>query len=208
MGLHPDGAALPPAPRPLRPASGPLWRQAPFRSLSLAFALGLTAQMGLLTTLFSILAPSLGEQGAGWTMSLATACAVIGRTVVGMALPPGLDRRRVGVLNFLLQAVGCAILAMAMGGAGMLVLGAVLFGLGIGNLLSLPPLIAQAEWPAAEVAAVIAMVTAVNQAMYAFGPGAFGLALDIWGAWAPPAVACLLQLVAAMVLAQRGRATA
>lgn len=203
MGLHPDGAAGPPTPRLLRPPAGPLWRQAAFRRLSLAFALGLTAQMGLLTTLFTILAPSLGAAGAGWVLSLATACAVIGRTVVGTLLPPGLDRRRVGVLNFLLQAVGCAILALSAGSAGMLVLGAVLFGLGIGNLLSLPPLIAQAEWPAAEVATVIAMVTAVNQAMYAFGPGAFGLALDRHGAWAPPAAACLLQLAAAAVLAQR-----
>ena len=106
--------------------------------------------------------------------------------------------------NFLLQAVGCVVLATAGGTPGLLVLGSVLFGLGIGNLLSLPPLIAQAEWPAAEVAAVIALVTAVNQAMYAFGPGAFGAALDVWGAWAPPAAACLLQLAAAGVLARRG----
>ncbi len=203
LGLHPDGAEAPPAPRPPRPPAGPLWRQAPFRSLSLAFALGLTAQMGLLATRFSILAPSLGEAGAGLVMSLATACAVIGRTVVGMLLPPGLDRRRVGVLNFLLQALGCAILAA--GGPTALVAGSLLFGLGIGNLLSLPPLIAQAEWPPLEVAAVIALVTAVNQAMYAFGPGVFGLALDVWGTWAPPAAACLLQLLAAAVLAQRGR---
>ena len=150
-----------------------MWRQRRFRGLSLAFALGLTAQIGLLTTLFSILAPSLGSQGAGLVMSLATACAVVGRTAVGLLLPPGMDRRRVGVLNFLLQAVGCAMLALAAGTApGLLVVGSLLFGLGIGNLLSLPPLIAQAEWPPAEVGAVVALVTAVNQAMYAFGPGA------------------------------------
>jgi hypothetical protein len=204
LGQHPDGATGPAAPRPGRPPAGPLWRQPPFRSLSLAFAFGLTAQMGLLTTLFSILAPSLGGQGAGLVMSLATICAVIGRTVVGTLLPPGMDRRRAGVLNFLLQAAGCATLALAAGASpGLLVLGSVLFGLGIGNLLSLPPLIAQAEWPALEVAAVIALVTAVNQAMYAFGPAVFGAALDVWGPWAPPAAACLLQLLAAGVLARR-----
>lgn len=209
MGLHPDGATAPPAPRPMRPPAGPLWRQAAFRSLSLAFALGLTAQMGLLTTLFSILAPSLGTQGAGLVMSLATAGAVVGRTTVGLLLPPALDRRRIGVLNFLLQALGCAILALGADGAGgsplPLVAGTLLFGLGIGNLLSLPPLIAQAEWPPLEVAAVIALVTAVNQAMYAFGPGLFGAALDFWGAWAPPTAAALLQLLAAGVLARRHR---
>ena len=75
-----------------------------------------------------------------------------------------------------------------------------LFGLGIGNLLSLPPLIAQRDWPPAEVARVVAMVTAVNQAFYAFGPGLFGAALESFGAWAPPAAAGLLQLAAAAVL--------
>lgn len=203
MGLHPDGADAPPPPRPPPPREArPLWRQGRFRSLSLSFALGLTAQIGLLTTLFSILAPALGTAGAGLALSLATACAVLGRTAVGTLLPGGADRRLAGVLNFLLQAVGSAVLALAAGeGAAPLLAGVVLFGLGIGNLLSLPPLIAQGEWPAEEVARVVAMVTAVNQAFYAFGPALFGAALDGFGAAAPPLLAALLQVAAACVLA-------
>ncbi|MBX6746967.1 MAG: MFS transporter, partial [Acetobacteraceae bacterium] len=132
----------------------------------------------------------------------ATACAVIGRTVVGALLPPGLDRRLVGALNFLLQAAGSAALALAAGeSAALLLLGSVLFGLGIGNLLSLPPLIAQSEWPPEQVPQVIALVTAVNQAFYAFGPGLFGTVMQEFGPWAPPVVAGLLQLLAAAVLA-------
>jgi cyanate permease len=105
-----------------------------------------------------------------------------------------------GTLNFLLQATGSAALASAGGSSALLLAGAVLFGLGIGNLLSLPPLIAQSEWPAEEVARVVAMVTAVNQAFYAFGPGVFGTLLEGFGAWAPPVAAGLLQLAAAAVL--------
>jgi predicted MFS family arabinose efflux permease len=205
MGLHPDGAASPPPPHPMPRPTGPLWRQPAFRSLSLSFALGLTAQMGLLTVLFSIMAPSLGEAGAGLAMSAATACAVVGRTAVGALLPGGADRRVAGTLNFLVQAAGSAALAFSGGGPALLVLGAVLFGLGIGNLLSLPPLIAQRDWPPAEVARVVAMVTAVNQAFYAFGPGLFGAAMESFGAWAPPAAAGVLQLVAAAVLVVRRR---
>jgi MFS family permease len=200
MGLFPDGAPGPPAPRPMAAPAGPLWRQGPFRSLSLAFALGLLAQMGLLTTLFSILAPALGEAGAGLAMSAATACAVIGRTAVGVLLPPGMDRRLAGCGNFLLQAAGCLVLALAGGAPAALLLGVVLFGLGIGNLLSLPPLIAQTEWPPEEVAAVLALLTAVNQAFYAFGPALFGAALEGWGAAAPPALAAALQVAGAGVL--------
>ena len=92
------------------------------------------------------------------------------------------------------------MLVLAGDGAAALVVGVLLFGLGIGNLLSLPPLIAQAEWPAEQVAAVLALLTAVNQAFYAFGPAIFGAALQGWGAAAPPALAAGLQLVAAWVL--------
>jgi MFS family permease len=200
MGLHPDGARTPPSPRPAPPPTGPLWRQPAFRSLSLSFAIGLTAQMGLLTVLFSMMTPSLGEKGAGLAMSAATACAVIGRTAVGALLPEHADRRVAGMLNFLLQAVGSTALAAAGGNAALLLAGAVLFGLGIGNLLSLPPLIAQRDWPPAEVARVVAMVTAVNQAFYAFGPALFGAALERFGPWAPPAAAAVLQVAAAAVL--------
>jgi MFS family permease len=200
MGLHPDGAASPPPPRPAPPPTGPLWRQPAFRSLSLSFAIGLTAQIGLLTVLFSIMAPSLGEAGAGLALSAATACAVIGRTAVGALLPETADRRVAGMLNFLLQAAGSVALAAAGGNAALLLTGAMLFGLGIGNLLSLPPLIAQRDWPPAEVARVVAMVTAVNQAFYAFGPGLFGTAMERFGPCAPPVAAGVLQLAAAAVL--------
>jgi uncharacterized protein YjiS (DUF1127 family) len=56
----------------------------------------------------------------------------------------------------------------------LLVLGVVLFGLGIGNATSLPPLIAQTEFRPADVARCISLITAASQASYAFAPAAFG----------------------------------
>jgi cyanate permease len=204
MGLHPDGAPAPPAPRLAAAPAGSLWAQPAFRSLSLAFALGLVAQMGLLSQLFSLLAPGLGAAGAGWALSLATACAVVGRTAAGWLLPAEADRRGAAVLNFLVQAAGSlALLAAGGGSAPLLLLGCVLFGLGIGNLLSLPPLIAQAEWPAAQVGAVVALLTAVNQAFYAFAPALFGALRDLAGDWTVGAAALALQLAAAAVLRRR-----
>jgi MFS family permease len=201
LGLHPDGADAPPAPRATSAPAGPLWSQPAFRSLSLAFALGLVAQMGLLSQLYSLLAPALGATGAGWALSLATLCAVLGRTAAGWLLPPEASRRGAAVLNFLVQAGGSVALLAAGGqNAPLLIAACVLFGLGIGNLLSLPPLIAQAEWPAAQVGAVVALITAVNQAFYAFAPAIFGLLREFAGDWTVGAAALALQLAAAAML--------
>jgi MFS family permease len=201
LGLYPDGAAAPPAPRPPAGFPGPLWRRARFRSLALPFAIGTAAQIGLLSQLFSLAAPALGTRGAGAALSAATACAVLGRTLVGWLLRPGADRRVVAALNFLLQASGSLALLSAGGtSAAPLVLGCVLFGLGIGNMLSLPPAIAQAEWPPEQVGAVVATVVATMQVCAAFAPSVFGLLRDGVGDWAAGGMALALQLAAALLV--------
>jgi predicted MFS family arabinose efflux permease len=78
------------------------------------------------------------------------------------------DRRLVSCLNFLLQAVAMAIL-MTTSAPALLVIGCVLFGLGLGNLVSLPALIVQQEFPAPHFAHVVSMVVAINQLAFAFG---------------------------------------
>ncbi len=47
--------------------------------------------------------------------------------------------------------------------------------LGLGNVTSLPPLIAQAEFRRADASRVVALVTSVSQAGYTFAPTAFAL---------------------------------
>jgi hypothetical protein len=83
----------------------------------------------------------------------------------------------------------------------LLMLGVALFGLGIGNTTSLPPLIAQAEFAGADVARVVALNTAISQAAYAFAPAAFGVlrALDLRAGLLAFATAAAIQLLAAGV---------
>jgi len=50
-----------------------------------------------------------------------------------------------------------------------------LFGFGIGNATSLPPLIAQVEFAKDDVARVVPMIVAIGQGTYAFAPAVFGL---------------------------------
>jgi hypothetical protein len=144
----------------------------------------------------------LGEAGAGAAVSLATACAVLGRSLLGLLLPAQMDRRIAAALNFAVQVAGSLILIAAAGTSVLLLLlGCCLFGLGIGNLISLPPLIAQLEFPRAELGRVVALVTAINQAVFAFAPATLGLLRDFagWGG-APMALAALVQVGAAIVV--------
>ena len=78
----------------------------------------------------------------------------------------------------------------------LLIAGVVLFGAGIGNATSLPPLIAQAEFVKSDVARVVALIVAIAQGAYAFAPAAFGLVRELAPGTAVFAVAILFQALA------------
>jgi len=211
MGLAPDGDATAPAspPRSRAPAAfRAMLRDRRFITLSAAFALGLFAQIGLITHLVTRLAPDLGDARATSAVTVATICAVTGRLLLA-ALIGDLDPRRVAAANLGMQACGVALLAFG-SGAPALFAGCVLLGLGLGNLISLPPLIAQAEFDPADVPRIVGLVTAVNQAAFAFAPAAFGALRDAVESYTIPfaAAAGVLLLAAAVVLLPSGAAPA
>jgi MFS family permease len=205
FGQFSDGDAAPPPARPAAPARSrvELLRDQTFRGLSLAFAIGLFAQMGLVTHLVSLLVPALGVRGAGLAMAMVTAFALIGRTATGWVLPGGHRRRWAAAATFAVQMAGSLVLLAAGGSVPMLLVGCALFGIGVGNLLSLPPLIAQAEFPAADVGRVVALMQAINQAFYAFAPAGFGLLREVASAEAALWVTLVLQGVAAGLVLRR-----
>ncbi|HXD98993.1 MAG TPA: MFS transporter [Candidatus Acidoferrum sp.] len=154
-----------------------LWRDRMFLTLATGMALGLFAQIGLLAHLFSVLAPALGGQAAGLAMGMATGCAIAGRTIVGWLMPIGADRRLVACASLGVQAAGSAILVLSAGhSVPLLLLGVVLFGAGIGNATSLPPMIAQVEFVQDDAPRVVSLIVALGQATYAFAPALFGIA--------------------------------
>ena len=77
------------------------------------------------------------------------------------------------------RIVSIAFLLAAGSNVPLLLTGVVLFGAGIGNATSLPPLIAQAEFVKVDVARVVALVVAIAQGAYAFAPAAFGLVREL-----------------------------
>jgi MFS family permease len=207
MGLAPDGdapavAAAAAAPTDAKPLPGrQLWRNWRFLTLAGGMSIGLFAQIGLIAHLFSLLVPALGAQVAGVAAGFATFCAIAGRTLVGWLLPPSADRRLVAAANYAVQMGGGAAFLLAGGtDVALMLLGVMLVGVGIGNATSLPPLIAQSEFAKVDVPRVVALITALSQATYAFAPAAFGVlraAADAAGAPLFFAAAIAVQLVAA-----------
>jgi Major Facilitator Superfamily len=185
LGQAADGdasAATAPGMDALRAGALPgrlLWRDRCFLSLALGMAAGLFAQIGLLAHLFSVLVPALGARAAGVAMGFATGCAIAGRLIAARLLPAGAHRRTVAALSYAVQCIGSIILfAAAEQQTACILLGVALFGFGIGNATSLPPLIAQVEFVKEDVPRVVALIVAMGQATYAFAPAALGFVLS------------------------------
>jgi len=190
MGLSADGdcpgATAPPVTSPsARPLPGEqLWKDWQFMTLAAGMALGLFAQIGLLAHLFSLLVPAVGAQIAGLAASTATAAAITGRTLVGWLMPVGADRRLVGCGSYVVQILGSFAFLFADGeNLSLLLLGVILFGAGIGNATSLPPLIAQVEFVREDVPRAVPLMVAIAQASYAFAPATFGFIRECAPQW-------------------------
>jgi len=186
MGLWPDGDESETSPALASPtveaalSAGLLRRDRRFLTLAAGMALGLFAQIGMIAHLYSLLVPALGAEPAGLATGFATAAAIAGRTLVGWLMPVGTDRRLVACASYAVQIAGAlAFIAAAGASVPQLILGVLLFGAGMGNATSLPPLIAQVEFAQPDVPRVVALIIAISQGAYAFAPASFGLLLQL-----------------------------
>ena len=202
LGLGPDGDSQAAAAPPASSASGSRaqavrsWR---FWSVSAPFALGLIAQVGILTHLVSLVTPALGSGGSARAVSATTAAAVVGRLLTGLVIDR-VSRRRAASATLLVQVAGLGLLAWAPS-AGLVYAGCLLFGLGVGNLTTLPGLIVAVEWPRERFGPVVGLVVAINQFTFAFGPSLVGVLRDWTGAYGPALGVCAaLQAIAAVLI--------
>jgi MFS family permease len=81
------------------------------------------------------------------------------------------------------------------------------FGLGVGNLTTLPGLILAVEWPRERFSALVGLVVGINQFTFAFGPALVGVIRDWAGAYGPALGACMVlqALGAVMIVLGPGR---
>src|SRR5690606_27178433 len=145
--------------------------------------LPLMGQVGFLTHQLALLEPRLGVQAAAWAIGVTTGAGVIGRTVFG-ALADRVDPRRMTGATFLVQAA-CLLALAAQPEPVWLYIACGVYGLGLGNMITMPGVIAYQEMPARDVARAIGLLYGTLQVCYSFGPAILGLIRDATGSYSP-----------------------
>ena len=173
-------------------------------TLMVPFALALAAQVGFIVHQISLLEPHVGERRAALTVSATTVAALLGRIALGM-LSDRMDLRNLSAFNIGAQGVALAVMAMWPSPV-VFVVASLVFGLGVGNLITLPPLLAREEFGQRSFGTVFGLVAAAAQAGVALGPGLMGLLHDALGSY-QPVLWCLVGLESLAVAAVLGGKT-
>jgi MFS family permease len=162
------------------------------------FAIGWLAQVAFLSQQVPLLAPKVGAATATAAVAATTAASLAGRLAVA-GFVDRLDHRLVTATSFGLQAAGMALLLASDAPAAVLA-GCVLFGLSVGNVVTLPAVFAQREFAPARYGEVVARVWTVGQTLFALGPIGAGALIAATGTPAWTIAACLAMQVAAAAL--------
>jgi MFS family permease len=206
----------PPARADARPHASPLHkpvgartramalRSAAFWSVAGPFAVALMAQIGFIVHQIAFLEPAMGRPRAGLAVGVMTVMAVIGRIVLGVFITRW-DARRITALSVASQAA--ALFAMTQTtDVALLFMACAVFGLSVGNLITLPAVVIQREFDAASFGMLVGLSTAIGQFTCVVGPGLLGLLRDATGGYGAPLALCIaLEIAAAAVILWRPR---
>jgi predicted MFS family arabinose efflux permease len=176
-----------------------------FWSVALPFSLVLAAQVGFLVHFVAFMLPRLGAGGTATAVSSAPASAVMGRNAHGL-VNSRLHQRRVSALSFASQAVALGLMLALPDRPEALYGGSVLFGLSVGNVITLPSLIVHREFAGRSFGLIIGLSTAIGQFTFALAPALLGVLRDLAGGYGPVLVVCMaLELAAALAILRRRR---
>lgn len=186
-----------------RQAAGTL-RSWHFWSVALPFALALAAQVGLIVHLVSFLQPTLGPAGTATALALVSGAALTGRVLLATVIDR-LHQRRVSAISVASQALALGVM-LAWPQPALLYAGCVLFGASVGNLITIPSLIVQREFPAAAFGLVVGLSSAIGQFTYSLAPALLGAVRDATGSYAAVLWTCIMfQLAAAFLVLMPAR---
>jgi MFS family permease len=171
-------------------------RTVAFWAIAVCFHLTMMAQGGFLVHQVLILQPTFGFVVAATVVSATTIMGAVGRaafTVVGDRWAP----RQIAAAMFVLQAGGLALLALS-GAAWVQVAGSVVFGLTMGIIVSIQPLVAADCFGRRSFGRVYGPIYLAIQIGTGLGSLVFGLTATAFGSYRPVlAVVALTLLLAA-----------
>jgi hypothetical protein len=176
-----------------------------FWTVAVPFALALAAQVGFIVHQLAFLIPHLGTAGAANAVAATAFAAAAGR----LAMAPVIDRlnqRIASAVSFASQACGLGLMLALPDQQAVLYAGSILFGLSVGNVITMPALIVQREFAAQSFGLVIGLTSMVGYTLLAFGPTLLGVAHDATGGYGAALALCIaLQLTGAVIVGFRPR---
>ncbi len=173
-------------------------RSLQFWTMTLPFAFGIGAQVGFLVHQIAFLEPKIGTQHASLAVATTTAFAVLGRLVLGTVIDR-LNQRIISAISFVSQSLALLVLIRTDNEIAVFAACA-LFGFSVGNLITLPSLIISREFSTASFGLLVGLSVAINQVIYAFGPGVVGWLRDFSGSYSASFMLCMAMEVAAAII--------
>jgi MFS family permease len=151
-------------------------RTAAFWSIVTAFMLALSGQIAFLVHQVSFLGETLGPKGAALAVSVTAGASIIGRLFLG-SIADRSDKRLLAMVCFFIQAG--AVLSMAyFRSVGVLYLGTLAFGLTMGGIVMLQPLLIGECFGLVSFGTITGLAGLFSVSGAAFGPVIAGLIYD------------------------------
>ena len=207
LGLFPDGLQ----PDRASPTTGPShWtrrtalRTTALRTVMASFGIGMMVQIGFLTHQVTLLAQSLGTSAVSMTVSATAVAALLGRLALAR-FADQIDARATTAMVLLLAASALGTMAVFPVPA-VLICASIVFGLTVGNVTTLSPIIVRREFGAEAFGAIFGVASCGIQLVTALGPSFYGLLHDAFGSYGVALImAAALDILAAAVAMLGGR---
>ncbi|MCC5886585.1 MAG: MFS transporter [Gammaproteobacteria bacterium] len=152
-----------------------------FRLVTAAWVLAMLAQVGGIAHLFNLAATRVDTSVAATAVSLMASASIIGRFAGGWLLTR-VDTRRFALVCLLAQSASMLVLALTMQRMGIFY-GALLFGLTVGNLLMLQPLLLAEVYGARDYGRIFSLSQWLTTLGVAAGPLLIGVLYDLQGGY-------------------------
>ena len=186
MGLLPDGARPAEAGGAPQQAAGISFSEARrsrfFIGVTAAYVFALGAQVGAIAHIFRLVAERADAGTAGLAVALLASSSLVGRLTGGWLLVRTVPPRAFTLALILLQGVSLVFLSVAAGPA-MLLAGAVLFGVSVGNVLMMQPLLLAEAFGTKDYGRIYSTSQFIGVLGVASGPALLGFLYEAGGGY-------------------------